>query len=72
MPVKKIVKEIEISPSLRDYVANMVYVGIVAQMLGIDINMIKKALTFHFKEKTKPVDINMEVITKRLTGQKTI
>ncbi|MAT44405.1 MAG: ferredoxin oxidoreductase [Anaerolineaceae bacterium] len=63
MPVKKIIKEVDISPSLRDYVANMVYVGIVAQMLGVDLNIIKNALIFHFKEKTKPVDINMEVIT---------
>lgn len=64
MPIKKIIKEVEISPSLRDYVANMVYVGVVAQMLGVDLDIIEKALTFHFKEKTKPVEINMEVITR--------
>ncbi len=62
MPVKKIIKEAEISPSLRDYVANMVYVGVLAQMLGVDLHIIEEALFFHFKNKTKPVEINMQVI----------
>lgn len=62
MPVKKIIKDSDVSPALRDYVANMVYVGILSQMLGIDLDMIQSALNFHFKGKEKPVSVNMSVI----------
>ena len=62
MPVKKIIKDSDVAPGLRDYVANMVYVGILAQMLGIDLEMILSALNFHFKGKEKPVSINMGII----------
>ncbi len=64
MPIKKIIKESEVSPSLKDYIANMVYVGILAQMLGADFGIIRDALNFHFKNKEKPVLLNMEVIEK--------
>ncbi len=62
MAVKQIMKDAEIPSSLRTMVANMVYVGIVAQMLGIELDKIKMALEFHFKGKEKPVSINMGVI----------
>ena len=45
-------------PTLRDYIANMVYVGILAQMLGIDMEKIKQALDFHFKGKAQAIDSN--------------
>jgi 2-oxoglutarate ferredoxin oxidoreductase subunit alpha len=63
MPIKKIIKDSDVTPGLRDYVANMVYVGVLAQMIGIDLAMIESALKFHFKNKEKPVSINMNVIT---------
>lgn len=62
MPVKKMVRESEAPSSLRDYVANMVYVGILAQMLDIDLDPIYMALNFHFKGKTKPIDLNFNII----------
>ncbi|MBT3337097.1 MAG: 2-oxoacid:acceptor oxidoreductase subunit alpha [Anaerolineae bacterium] len=62
MAVKQIIKESGISSNLRTMVSNMVYVGVVAQMLGIEIEKIKMALDFHFKGKEKPVSINMTVI----------
>ena len=62
MDVKNIVKEAGIPSHLRTMVANMVYVGVLAQMLGIEIEKIKMALEFHFKGKDKPVEINMGVI----------
>lgn len=62
MPVKKIIKETDVSPQLRDYVANMVYVGIVSQMIGIELETIHEALNFHFKNREKPVSINMGII----------
>jgi 2-oxoglutarate/2-oxoacid ferredoxin oxidoreductase subunit alpha len=62
MPVKKLVKEADVPANLRDYIANMVYVGVVAKILGIDLEKIYMALDFHFKGKKKAIDSNYNVI----------
>ena len=63
MPVKDIVKKDPNVPSdFRDLVGNMVYVGVLAHMIGIDIETIKAALTFHFKGKQKPIDMNFNAV----------
>ncbi len=62
VPVKTLAKEADVSPSLREYIANMVYVGILAQILGIDMEKIHQALSFHFKGKEGPVNSNFKVI----------
>jgi 2-oxoglutarate ferredoxin oxidoreductase subunit alpha len=62
LPVKKLASENEKDPKLRMYVANMVYVGALAHLLGIDLAEIESALLFHFKGKRKPVDSNMQVV----------
>ncbi len=62
MDVKKIIKDADIPSNLRTLVANMVYVGVLAEMLGIDMETIRMALDFHFKGKEKPIAINMGVI----------
>jgi 2-oxoglutarate ferredoxin oxidoreductase subunit alpha len=63
MPVKEIMREQKDVPSnLKDLVANMVYVGILAQSIGIDLEKIKAALEFHFKGKQKPIDLNFNVV----------
>jgi len=62
MPVKALAKAADVSPALRDYIANMVYVGVLAQMLEIDMSAIKQALDFHFKGKAQAVDSNFKTI----------
>jgi 2-oxoglutarate ferredoxin oxidoreductase subunit alpha len=63
MPVKGIMREQKDVPSnLKDLVANMVYVGILTQMIGIDPEKIKAALEFHFKGRQKPIDLNYNVV----------
>jgi len=62
MPVKQIVRDSGAPSSLRDYIANMVYVGVVAQMLGIDLEKIYQAIRFHFKGKEKPIALNWDVV----------
>lgn len=64
MPVKKISMASGAPSSLRQYVANMVYVGVLAKMLGIDLEAIRQALEFHFKGKAKPIELNYNVITE--------
>lgn len=62
IPVKKIASENEADPKLRSYVTNMVYVGVLAQLLNIDLSDIEAALFYHFRGKRKPVDSNMKVV----------
>jgi len=62
MPVKRLVRESNAPSNLRDYIANMVYVGILAQLLEIDLDKIFQALNFHFKSNPKPVDLNFGVV----------
>ena len=62
MPVKQLSRTADVSPALREYIANMVYVGVVAQILGIDMEKIHAALDFHFKGKQKAVQSNYDVV----------
>ncbi len=62
MPVKRIVREAKPHKDLRKLVANMVYVGVLANLLGIEMEPIQQALEFHFKGKASPVEFNMKII----------
>ncbi|MBI4770562.1 MAG: 2-oxoacid:acceptor oxidoreductase subunit alpha, partial [Chloroflexi bacterium] len=62
IPARKLSTENETDAKLRAYVANMVYVGALAELLGIYLNEIEEALLFHFKGKHKTVDSNMRVV----------
>jgi len=63
MPVKEILRKDPSIPSdFRDMVGSMVYVGVLAQMLGIDLEKIRAALEFHFRGKQKPIDMNFNTV----------
>jgi 2-oxoglutarate ferredoxin oxidoreductase subunit alpha len=62
MPIKQMVRNSEAPPNIRDYIANMVYVGVVAAVLGIDMEHIHQALDFHFKGKPKPIELNWGMV----------
>lgn len=63
MPIKAIVKnDPNVPTDFRDLVGNMVYVGVLAQMIGMDLEKILAALTFHFKGKQKPIDMNFNAV----------
>ncbi len=70
MPAKEIMKQTEIDPKLRDHVRNMVYVGALAYLLGIDVEELREGLLHHFKGKQKPVDMNMNVVRMTLDWAK--
>jgi 2-oxoglutarate/2-oxoacid ferredoxin oxidoreductase subunit alpha len=63
IPAKQLVKELGINPSMRDYVMNMVYVGVISAILGIGMNYVRQSLDHHFKNKTSVVDSNYLVIS---------
>ena len=68
MPVRKILKEANVTPALREYIANMVYVGVLCSILKIEINLIQDALNYHFKGNERAVDSNFSVVKMAFDG----
>ena len=62
MPVNELVKKSGADAKLRPYVANMVYVGSLAYLLGLELSEIEAAITHHFNGKRKPIDLNLGVV----------
>ncbi|MCB0045099.1 MAG: 2-oxoacid:acceptor oxidoreductase subunit alpha [Caldilineaceae bacterium] len=61
MPVKELVKAADLPFALRDYVANFVYVGVLAYLLDIDTDEIEAALDWNFNGKKKPIEMNLNM-----------
>jgi 2-oxoglutarate ferredoxin oxidoreductase subunit alpha len=62
MPVKDLITQAGVPRNLRDYMENMVYVGVVAEMLGINLDEIKNTLLFQFRRKTSVAESNFEIV----------
>lgn len=62
MPIKELVKAADLPFALRDYVANMAYVGVAAHLLEIEMDEIRAALEWNFKGKPKPIAMNWEMV----------
>jgi 2-oxoglutarate ferredoxin oxidoreductase subunit alpha len=64
MPVKELVKAANLPFELRDYVANMVYVGVAAHLLEIEMEEVKAALEWNFHGKPKPIALNWDMVQR--------
>ncbi len=62
IPVRDIVNKSDINPDFKDRMANMVYVGAVAQLFSIPMDIIYAALLENFNNKKKAADMNMNVV----------
>ncbi len=62
VPFDKIVAAVCPEAKLRKLVKNMIYVGVIAQLMGIDMNAIEKALRKQFAKKVKAADLNMNAV----------
>ena len=62
MPIDQILDKCKVPTHLRTYLANMVYVGIMAELIDIEIDMIELVLNQHFKKHKSAVDPNMQVL----------
>ncbi len=62
VPFTKIAKENVENAKLRRLLANMTYVGVVAELLGIDREVLEGAVRDQFASKTKVVDSNLKMI----------
>src|SRR6266850_3024419 len=59
VPYDKIVANVCPEAKLRKLVKNMIYVGVVAQLLGLDMQEVEKAVRKQFQKKQKAADLNM-------------
>ncbi len=64
MPVRELVKSASLPFNLQKYIANMVYVGVVAYLLDIEMGEIKDALAWNFGGKTKPIELNWSMVSR--------
>src|SRR5688572_13900466 len=64
VPFSKLAAEISTDGRLRKLLTNMIYVGVVAELLGIEIEEMKIALGKQFKGKAKAVELNVQAIEK--------
>lgn len=62
VPVRELVKGLDINPDFKDRISNMVYVGVVAQLFDLPLETVYGALLDNFKGKVKPADMNMGVV----------
>ncbi len=67
LPIKDLVKQSGADVKLRDYVANMAYVGALVELLDIDMEEIRAAIVRHFKGKAKPIDLNYGIVNAAAT-----
>jgi 2-oxoglutarate ferredoxin oxidoreductase subunit alpha len=66
LPVQQMAKASGADAKMQPYVANMVYVGALIELLGIELNEIEAALTHHFKGKPKPIALNLGVVKQAI------
>ncbi len=62
VPFNAMAKEAFKDGALRKYLLNMIYVGVVAELLGINEDVIEASLAAQFKKKPSAVTTNMEAV----------
>jgi 2-oxoglutarate ferredoxin oxidoreductase subunit alpha len=62
VPFQKLVTASCPEPKLHKLVKNMIYVGVAGQMLGLDMNETKNAITKQLKGKQKAIEINQAAV----------
>ena len=62
LPVKQLIKDADVPVKRKPYIANMVYVGAAAFLLGIPLDVIEAALSDQFGGRQKLVDLNMFIV----------
>ena len=71
LPVDELLKASEVSSNLNIYLANMVYVGVLAFLIGIEMEKIESALDQHFNGKKNAIEPNLKVVKTSFEWAKT-
>jgi 2-oxoglutarate/2-oxoacid ferredoxin oxidoreductase subunit alpha len=64
VPFAKLAGEVTTDSRLRKLLTNMMYVGVVGELLGIEDSEMRAALTKQFKGKQKAIELNVQAIEK--------
>lgn len=70
LPVKELIKDVDMPPKQKSYIANMVYVGALAWLIDIPLDMIREGLSVQFGGRQKLVDINMPIVEEAYSWAK--
>ena len=62
VPVKELLAGFEIKGKIKEYIANMTYVGVVAYVLGVPLEVAHEALSHQFGGRQKLVDSNFPIV----------
>ncbi len=62
VPVRDTVRQFDIPRERREQVGNMVYVGAVAQLFGIPLELLREALLENFGGRERPAQMNYQII----------
>jgi 2-oxoglutarate ferredoxin oxidoreductase subunit alpha len=62
IPADKLANASGLDGKLKSYAENMVYVGVLCHLIGLDLEEIKGALNWHFKGKVKAIEPNIKTI----------
>jgi len=62
IPINQFLKSAGVRGKIRDYVSNMVYVGVFALLFGVALDKIEEALKFHFGNREALAEQNLGVI----------
>lgn len=62
VPMMELAKGFGPDPRLRKLLANMVYVGVLAELIGLDTNVLEATVADQFANKEKVVSLNLDVV----------
>lgn len=62
LPIQEVLEKAESPANLNVYLMNMVYVGVLAALIKIDISLIEETIDQHFSHVEKAVKPNMDVV----------
>ncbi|HBQ20990.1 MAG: hypothetical protein A2Z91_09050 [Deltaproteobacteria bacterium GWA2_38_16] len=62
VPLTKIAKNTFDTPRLRSLLTNTLYVGVMAEIFGLDKNILRSVIEDSFKKKQKAIDVNLKAI----------
>jgi len=62
VPVAELMNDVEVKGKVKDFLINMTYLGVVAQLLGIPLDIVHRSLDQQFGGRRKLVDTNLPVV----------
>lgn len=62
VPVNELMAQVAVKGKLKDYLANMTYLGVLAQLLDIPLTTVAEALDAQFGGRAKLVEVNLPVV----------